>query len=248
MASTIIIPERFRGPPDSGHGGWSCGMFATAVAGDAEVTLRAPPPLETALTVTSDRATAEVSAGDLLVATVASCTLDADAMAIPPVPALDAARVAGERSPMLDVDPDALPFSTCFGCGPRRAPGDGLRLWPGRIDDTVAACVWEPDPGIAGSDGTIGHEMVWAALDCPSLLGAWAVLGVPFDAERFVLGRMAASVTSTPDVGEPCILTAWPFERDGRKLHTVAALCASDGRRIGVARATWIHVGGRGAG
>jgi hypothetical protein len=46
---TMTIPRRFRGPPNSGNGGYVCGMLARQIAGAAEVTLRAPPPLETEL-------------------------------------------------------------------------------------------------------------------------------------------------------------------------------------------------------
>ena len=46
---TITIPRRFRGPPNSGNGGYVCGILARQIAGAAEVTLRAPPPLETEL-------------------------------------------------------------------------------------------------------------------------------------------------------------------------------------------------------
>ena len=38
---TMTIPRRFRGPPNSGNGGYVCGMLARQIAGAAEVTLRA---------------------------------------------------------------------------------------------------------------------------------------------------------------------------------------------------------------
>jgi hypothetical protein len=46
---TMTIPRRFRGPPNSSNGGYVCGMLARQIAGAAEVTPRAPPPLETEL-------------------------------------------------------------------------------------------------------------------------------------------------------------------------------------------------------
>jgi len=55
---TMTIPRRFRGPPNSGNGGYVCGMLARQIAGAAEITLRAPPPLETELGVV------EVGKGD----------------------------------------------------------------------------------------------------------------------------------------------------------------------------------------
>ena len=48
---TMTIARRFRGPPNSGNGGYVCGMLARYISGAAEVVLRAPPPLETELDV-----------------------------------------------------------------------------------------------------------------------------------------------------------------------------------------------------
>ena len=56
MADTFMVEKRFCGPPESGNGGYVCGLLARYVIGDAEVTLRRPPPLERPLTIdrTSD--------------------------------------------------------------------------------------------------------------------------------------------------------------------------------------------------
>ena len=48
---TMTIARRFRGPPNSGNGGYVCGMLARHIPGAAEVALRAPPPLGTELSV-----------------------------------------------------------------------------------------------------------------------------------------------------------------------------------------------------
>ena len=50
MAPSIIAP-RFCGPPGSGNGGYVCGLIADRPSGQAEITLRAPPPLATPITV-----------------------------------------------------------------------------------------------------------------------------------------------------------------------------------------------------
>src|SRR5437868_6157104 len=54
----ITIPSRFSGPPDSGNGGYTAGLFAETMhsAGadiiqGAEITLRKPIPLETPMCV-----------------------------------------------------------------------------------------------------------------------------------------------------------------------------------------------------
>jgi hypothetical protein len=53
VSDPIVIDRRFRGPPESGNGGYTCGLVAGRVDGPAEVTLRLPPPLEEPLTVAS---------------------------------------------------------------------------------------------------------------------------------------------------------------------------------------------------
>ena len=61
----MIVPARFNGPPDSGNGGYTCGLVAAELgAASAEVTLRAPPPLETEMAVERDGDSVRVSAGD----------------------------------------------------------------------------------------------------------------------------------------------------------------------------------------
>ena len=47
--TSVVIEKRFCGPPNSGNAGYVCGMLARHITGAAEVTLRAPPPLETEL-------------------------------------------------------------------------------------------------------------------------------------------------------------------------------------------------------
>ena len=51
MSDQITIPKRFCGPPDSGNGGYVCGLLAGYVSGGSEVTLRMPPPLERPLDI-----------------------------------------------------------------------------------------------------------------------------------------------------------------------------------------------------
>ena len=49
VAGRVLIPRRFNGPPASANGGYACGLIARYVGGPAEVSLRSPPPLDTAL-------------------------------------------------------------------------------------------------------------------------------------------------------------------------------------------------------
>ena len=53
----LIINRRFRGPPTSGNGGYTCGMLAAAAAKPVEVRLVRPPPLDAPLAIEADPAT-----------------------------------------------------------------------------------------------------------------------------------------------------------------------------------------------
>jgi hypothetical protein len=139
----VKIDRRFRGPDESGNGGYSAGLFAQLVDGDAEVTLRSPPPLGRELRVEG----LDIYDGDTLVAEVRPTTVELELPSPPPTVE------AGE------VDPDH-PFPNCFVCGPARS--DGLRLTPRRYGSLVAAS-WRPDE--------VRRELVWAALDCPGAFG-----------------------------------------------------------------------------
>jgi len=54
IRQTIVIQRRFHGPPESGHGGYTCGLLARDIQGAAQVSLRSPPPLERPLTLERD--------------------------------------------------------------------------------------------------------------------------------------------------------------------------------------------------
>jgi hypothetical protein len=43
-----------------------------------------------------------------------------------------------------------------------------------------------------------------------------------------------------PEVGEPCVVAAWPLEEDGRKLFAGTALFAEDGELLALAKQVWI--------
>ena len=215
------IPARFNGPPGSGNGGWCAGSFPVAAGATAggpafRVTLRLPPPLETGL-VLRDGA---VYADDALIAQVEADAETGDGP--PPVPADVAARVAGDYPGFA-----RHPFPGCYVCGPQRAEGDGLRIFPGLLPDGGTAAPWTVP-------AEVSVPVVWAALDCP---GGWAAIA---GGRTYVLGRIAASVAELPEPGSTCVVTGSAPEIDGRKAVVGTAVYNPDGRRIAVGRATWI--------
>jgi hypothetical protein len=137
VAETVSIDCRFRGPPQSGHGGYCCGVLGRRIeAPVAEVTLRVPPPLQRPLAIerpVPDRV--ELRDAETLVAE--GRALDELELQVPePVSPAEAA-AARDASPLHDYHP----WPMCFVCGPDREPGDGLRVISGPVEgrDVVAS-------------------------------------------------------------------------------------------------------------
>jgi hypothetical protein len=123
------------------------------------------------------------------------------------------------------------PFPECFVCGPNRPPGDGLRVFPGRLGDGRTACLWTVADEFAGR-----AEFVWASLDCP---GGWSA---PIEGRPMVLGRMTARVTALPTPGEQCILMGGLLGTEGRKTWTATTAYGADGRELGRAHSIWLSI------
>jgi hypothetical protein len=124
---------------------------------------------------------------------------------------------------------DAHVFPECFVCGPARAEGDGLRIFPGPIPGgggDVAAPWLSRDAGPA---------TVWAAIDCP---GAFAI-GLE-GRGALLLGRMTAELIRLPDQAEPCVVVGRFLGEDGRKLTAATALYGAEGDLLAAAHQTWI--------
>lgn len=230
MSDSFTIARRFRGPESSGNGGYTCGLVAGFLDGDAVVTLRRPPPLERPLAVSREGDRVLVHDGADLIAEGVAARLD---LPVPPAatPAEAEAAVPGYAGFLHHF------FPGCFVCGPERLPGDGLRLFPGWVPgrDLVAAPV-HADASLPAADGFLALEIVWSLLDCP---GAWAVER-HMEQTGVVLGRMAARVTAPFPAGGSGVAVAWPLGREGRKLYSGTALFGDDGRLHGCARQTWI--------
>jgi len=233
MNEKVIIDRRFHGPPDSGNGGYVCGLLAglIAPAGEAtvEVTLRKPPPLETPLDVARrDGGRAVLLDGEAVVAEAALASVELDV----PEPVTFEEAVAASKSYLWFRD---HPFPTCLVCGPGRAVGEGLRILPGNVPGRgIVAAPWTPDAWLAGADATVRPEFLWAALDCPG--------GIAFlPGLRGVLGRMAAKLLSPVRPGERLVAVGWRMGEEGRKLYAGSALFSEDGGLRGIARATWIQ-------
>ncbi len=235
MSTELVVPARFCGPPGAGNGGYVCGSVAAALPGGAvEVTLSAPTPLERPLRLEVDADEARLLDGDQPLARARRLP---DGLGEPPAASYGAAEDAARA---LDVEDyrQRHAFPGCFTCGPDRAPGDGLGLFPGAGGGPGRVTwPWTPTGGLGDAAGLVVEPVVWAALDCPS---GQAWLAQDDALAAVVLGRMAAVVHRRPTVGEPLFVQGWGEERDGRKLRAGAALRTADGELLAQSRTTWI--------
>lgn len=226
---TVVIEQRFNGPPGSGHGGYSAGCAGVLVdAPAAEVTLLRPPPLETPLAVRrSDGAVALVD-GDAVVAEARPAELS---VAGPPAVSLAEAAAAAERFSWKHDHP----FPTCFGCGPERDAADALCLFTGPVGDGRFAVPWTPPPWTG--DGVVAPLFAWAALDCPSSAPVHGTISAPV-----VLGRFTVALERPIEVGAGHVIQAWLERSDGRKRHTAVAIFTASGERRAIGRAVWVEL------
>ena len=235
MSETVVIERRFRGPPESANGGYACGLLAARLEADgaAEVTLRAPPPLERPLDTEHDGGEARLLDGERLLAEARA--VDPPALELPDPVALDDARRARERSPMQGDHP----YPECFVCGSARSRGDGLCVTCGPVAGReLVAAPFETDGTMADADGRVRGELVWAALDCP---GGIAAMLLP-DLGLSVLGRLTAAFRSPLEAGREYVAVGWPISRDGRKLRSGTAIFDPDGEPLASSEAVWIEL------
>jgi hypothetical protein len=234
VPDALTIPARFNGPPGTANGGYTCGLLAGLLGAEvAEVSLRAPQPLDRPLAVTAAGERLELRDGDALLAEAAAADMVLDA---PDSISPSQARVASEAG--HDHWTTRHPFPTCVVCGPERDPGDGMRVFPGSLGDGRFAAVWTPDESLGDGEGRVRPECVWAALDCPTS----APIATFGEGPPVVLARLTARLGSPVQVGEPHAIVSWPLAVDGRKRHAAAALFDSERRLLGSSRALWIEL------
>lgn len=232
-SDAIMIPRRFRGPPDSANGGYACGVLGCRMHGHARVRLHAPPPLDTAMTLRTSDGSVELVLGDR---TIASGRADDRSWQVPPPVDYDRAAQATRTFPWYA----GHPFPSCFVCGPERLADDGLRLFPGAIAELeVVAAPWVPLPSVCDASGHVQQEIIWSALDCPSWFG---ILAFERDARYALLGELTVRIAERPREQERCVVLGWANGREGRKLYGGAAIFGEGGRLLASSAATWVEL------
>jgi len=230
---TTSIAKRYCGPPQSGNGGYSCGLLGKQIEGPSKVRLHVPPPLDSDLTIEKNAGSWLLKQGEQLIGTAMAAQQD---IVPPQPPSLEQARAArknyrgfGEHS-----------FPHCFVCGTGREQGDGLRLFTGNISgEDMVACDWEPTADLPDSNGQVKVEFIWSALDCPS----YFALNIPVDPDAVcLLGEMTASIDKPVPGDQPLIVYAWKRSIEGRKHYSAAALCTAQGEVLARAEHLWIRL------
>lgn len=228
----LVISSRFCGPPKFGNGGYVCGRVAAHVPSSASVRLKAPTPLETELRIDASESETRLMHRSEVIAEAKSAALDLTPPAAPSFAEAEEARKSYTGF-------TRHVFPRCFVCGPQRASGDGLRIFPGwTTSRSMVAAPWVPDPSLGNGANMVRSEFLWAALDCT---GAFALLPIPED-KALVLGELCARIDDSITPGEKCIVIGWPLQGDGRKRFAGSAVFSSSGRPVAVGRATWIEV------
>lgn len=224
----IVIAPRYCGPPGMGNGGYVAGSLAAFIDGPAEVTLRQPTPLATAMAVTGNgENTVLLKQGETVIAEARPVQFE---LAVPAPPSLAEAQAAWGNHPGLS----SHPVPGCFVCGPGRP--DGLRVCAGRMPgrgDVAAA--WTPAAELADGSGRVRSEFIWAVLDCP---GGFSLGGNAFI--PVLLGKFALQIMDDVIAGEPHVITAWLIAHEGRKYFTGTAIHSAEGNLCACARGTWI--------
>lgn len=234
---TVLIEDRFQGLPGIAHGGYVAGLLASALgATEIEVRLRRPVPTGRRLPLEQrGHGTAELLDGEALLAEATPAT-----PAIEPPPAVSALEADAASRRFLGHRHHPAP--DCVVCGTERAPGDGLRIFPGPVAGRrLVAAPWVPAPvgpeeaADAAGDGRVGPELVSAAFDCVQL---WALIAhaPPDTSDLVVTSALELSLLRPVAAGEPHVLVGWPIGREGWAWLAGAALFDGAGEPCAVGR------------
>jgi hypothetical protein len=247
--NTLLVAKKFRGPPNSGNGGYVAGVIAHAMTDgvhnlpdkDAvEVTLRAPTPLDQTLTLVRANDSLTVRHGDTLIAEAKVVKLQMDV----PTPAKwDEALAARDRSYSFPVGINTLfdpplrgVHPICFCCGVELPPTAGAHVYSAPIEARgQVAAAWMPNECWADERGHIRPEIIWTALDCPGQM-AWRAEGT----KTGMLGRLTARIEKSVRVGERCVAIGWTMGNEGKKYFAGTALFNQANELCALAKAVWI--------
>lgn len=248
MQDTVEVPARFRGPPESGNGGYVAGLLAEQFKNPpadmanaaVEVTLRAPTPLDRQMQlVQGDEERLLMILGETLIAEARWTSLEMD---IPRPPDFATVLAAQKDSPALQTDLSPLMAGRtgfhpiCFCCGAEVEADEGLHVYPAAVDgfDGVAAA-WQPSLTFADEQGYLPERILWAGLDCP---GQFAYLNAGIFTG--LLGRISGRMLKPVLADQELVIISWRQEVQRSKHFAGTALFDEQGSLCGYTRQVWI--------
>ena len=246
MQDTVVIPSRFRGPPQSGNGGYVSGVFAELLPhqpGAPEITLRSPIPLDRTMTVkkgSSETLGVDVFDDETLIAECRLIDSPFFDFIVPPCPdpvQIEAAMPSSlaftpNINPLLPNQKGFHPISFCCGVEAEY----GLHVYPAPHHHGHYAALWKTKDTWA-VDGKVPASFLWTAMDCPA---QFAFMNASI--RTGLMGRMSAEILALPKAGATLIVSAWTIAVQGKKHFAGAALFDETGEQI--ARATTLWIGG----
>ena len=235
---TFSIPRQFCGPPFSSNGGYFCGIVASFFDRPVEIRLKAPPPLDTEMTIQRESDKARVFALGKLIAEVRPS--DVQPKPAPYISMEDAIRCSNTG---LEGSRINHPFPGCFVCGPDRSEGDGMHVFTGPKTGTpLYGAKWHAHPAWSSNGTDIDAHYVWSALDCPSSGPAFSTSVTPGSNVAYVLGTLSIHIHQLPKVGNDYAIVCATDESHERLYRTRVSLYASDQSLLATGAAVWVQV------
>jgi hypothetical protein len=239
---TIEISDKYCGPPMSGNGGYIAGITANKIRNSAAVVkIKAPAPLNKSLIYSLNSNNNEIN---LLSKdskeVIAAAMEDSDFyMNLPELGQLSLDEIENPSEEYLGFRKH--PFPTCFVCGPKRLPKDGMRIFSAKISDQFGfshlhGAFWNPWKDLATADGKIRNEIIWSALDCP---GGFAVSYV--EPCMIVLVKLRARILESIFTEVPYAILSWEMGRNRRqRIAGTAIYRISDRKCVAYSEALWM--------
>ncbi len=247
-STPLTIASQFRGPPQSGNGGYVSGAVADLLISNwglapdqaVEVTLRAPIPLDKEMAAALDTAgSLTVVDGETLIAEAKTTEFQLD---VPTAPNFVTAEAARESSASLQKGLNSLIANgtgfhpICFCCGADVAADKGLHVYAAPVAGYAGvAAAWQPAATFADHQGYLPDAVIWAALDCPGQF-AYLASGI----RTGMLGRMTAKILHPVQAQQKFVVTGWCIEVERSKHFAGTALFDEAGTLCALSKQVWI--------
>jgi hypothetical protein len=234
---TLVVPDHIWGFPGVAHGGYVAGLVAERAGTDRlRMDFRKPVPVGTPIRpLRTDQGWELLGEAGVL----ATARVGESPLALPEPPSWAEATAGTEQRWATERAGNRGP--DCYVCSVDRPVGKGMQVALGLMADRpLVAAAWVPDRGLAGPDGRLPNELIFAVADCP---GGWACRG-------FAGAPLTATVTAYLDTeirrpvlaAERYVVFGWSISAEGRKYLTGSAITTPEGEVCALAEALWLDV------